>query len=179
MEIKIAKQLYDRTDVERLDDHKKVFLAIVSALYRVVELDTFVFFHSGDLELMTGLRRFDPTQRWNQANEYDDNTWFYDCFHYQFHNYQNLGIKPKTAEGFRHRTFGKPTHSITITRPDAQRMYLYLMGRFHTQNVVSNFELREPDWGNQMWTLDREMISWFNKKWDKKDLTINDEGPMG
>ena len=179
MEIKLAKQLYDRTDIESLDDHKKVFLAIVSAIYRTVELDTFVFFHANDLELMTGLRRFDPTQSWNQNNEYDDNTWFYDCFYYQFHDYSNLGIRPKTHERYRHKTFGKPTEKITITSPDAQRMYLYLMGRFHTHNVVSNFELREPDWGNKMWNLDRELISWFNKKWDKKDLTINDKGPMG
>jgi len=180
MEIKLAKQIFNSTDIESLDDHKKVFLAVVSAIYRTVELDTFIFFHCNDLELLTGLRRFDPTH-WvaQRANMYTDNTWFYDCFDYQFHNYQNLGIKPKTSPKFHHKTFGKPTESTQITSADAQRVYLYLMGRMHTQNVVSNFELREPDWGQSMWTLDRDMISWFNKKWDKKDLTINDEGPMG
>ena len=179
MEIKVVKSFAVHTDIEALDDHKKVFLAVVSAIYRTLDLDHYVFFQCNDLELMTGLRRFDPTQRWNQNNEYGDFTWFYDCFEYVFHNYQNLGIRPKKHAGFWHKRFGKPTESTTITRPDAQRMYLYLMGRMHTQNVVSNFEFREMDMGNNAWTLDRDMISWFNKKWDKKDLTINDEGPMG
>ena len=176
MEIKINKGLHASTDVESLTDHQKVFLAVVSEIYRKLDRETYIFFHVNDLELMTGIRRMDPSTPYARR-EY---AWFHECFKYQFHDHSNLGICIKSPS-YRHgwRTLGAPAQPVTITEPGAQRMWLYLMGVFSSGDVTAPFELREPTYHHNAWTLDRDYIGMFNKKFQKKEYPLYDEGPMG
>ena len=176
MEIKINKGLYQSTNVEQLDDHKKVFLSVVSEVYKTVDKDHYIFFHCNDLEMMSGLRRFDPGTPHGQRTH----QWFFECFDWQFHDYSNLGIKIRNPKG-RHgwRTLGKPTEPVTITDPSAQRMWIYLMGIFQGGAPISEFELRDITYHGNAWQLYRDYIGYFNSKFLKKDYTLHDEGPMG
>lgn len=176
MEIKINKGLYESTDVQQLTDHQKVFLGVVSELFRQVDLDHYLFFHPNDFELMTGFRRLDPSSDYSQRTY----SWFFECFDYQYHDNSNLGIKiksPTTRHGW--ARVGKPTEPVQITEPGAQRMWLYLMGVFQSRDLIQPFELREPTYHHNAWTLDRDYIGSFNSKFLKKEYTLYDEGPMG
>ncbi len=166
MEIKINKAFQDLTDVNALDDHKKIFLGVVSYIYSHIPMDNWVFFNSHDLLAMTGIQRYTPDTKYS----YRAHKWFEEVFEFQFHDYHNLGLKPK-ALSHRHgfEIAGKPQLSLEITDEDAIKMWFYLLGVFSHRDIISDFQLREIPRSRYAWNIDRSYLGELNQR-----LVVND-----
>lgn len=166
MEIKINKAFKDLTDVNALDDHKKIMLGVVSYIYSHIPMDNWIFFNPHDFYAMTGIMRFTPETRWAQKTY----PWIFELFDFQFHDYYNLGIRPK-ALSHRHgyEIAGKPQYGIEITDEDAIKMWFYLLGVFAHRDVIADFQLRESGRSRDAWTIDRSYLGELNHR-----LVVND-----
>lgn len=171
MEIMINEAFTKLTDVNKLDDHKKIFLAVVSEIYRTVPIDNYIFFDSHDLYVLTGIKRFDPQTTWAKKNH----EWVFDLFDLQVHDYHNLGFKPKDLNVRHGYSFtGSPKYSVEITDEDAQRMWWYLIGVFSSREIVSDFTLRDKLPGYHAYSIDRSYIAEMNYRLVKRDYKLHD-----
>ena len=172
MEIKINKGLADLYDVNSLDDHKKIFLAVVSLIYEKLPMDHYIFFDTHDMDILTGIRVMDPNREYSKKQH----PWFFEMFDYQFRDYQNMGIRPKKLS-FRwgRDVAGKPQHSIEITDQYAINMWWYLLGTFHSLDTkIVDFELRDVKLPSDSWSIDRSYVGHFNKRMAKRDYNWHD-----
>lgn len=169
MEIKINKAFAELTDINELDDHQKIFLGVVSNLYSYLPMDNWVFFNPHDLFIMTGIKRFDPSTRYAQNHH----TWAFECFDFQYHDYFNIGFRPKELS-HRHgyEIAGKPQLTTTITDEGAIKMWFYLLGVFSSRDVVSDFQLRGSGRARDAWNIHRSYIGELNSKLVIRDYNL-------
>lgn len=171
MEIKINQALADLTDVEALDDHKKIFLAVVSEIYRYVDKDHYIFFDPHDLFVLIGIKHFDPSRSWTKKNH----KWIFECFTLQYHDYHNIGFKPIYMNGKLGQAVAGPAKYVTeITDEDAIRMWWYLLGVFANRDVVSDWSLRERRTGYNAYLVDRSYIAEMNYRLVKREYNFDD-----
>ena len=175
MEIMVNEAFASLTDLDKLTDNQKVLLAVVSEIYTAVPMDHYIFFNQHDLEVLSNLKRLDPTKPWAKNNY----PWFFECFDYQFHDYQNLGIRPLDLN---HRmgydVAGKPTYPVTITDEHCQKMWWYLLGVFGSREIISDFKLqkRVP---NGAYQIHRSYIGELNHRLLKRDYTADGSWSVG
>ena len=171
MEIKINESFAELTDVDKLDDHKKIFLGVVSEIYVRLERDNYIFFDPHDLFVLIGIKHFDPSQTWAKKNH----GWIFDCFDIQYHGYSNVGFLPKKMKGkLGDGVAGPPKHSVTLTDEGAIKMWFYLLGVFSNREVVSDFKLRKRLSGYNAYSFDRSYIAEMNYRLVKRDYRLHD-----
>ncbi len=173
MEIKINKTFAKLTDVHSLKDNQKIFLGVLSMIYVNVDMDTYLFFMNKDMRIMMDLdERWDPLQDWSINDP--EKSWIYDCFEFQFHDYANVGLRPKVKLAHRKgwSTAGRGDYPVTLTSEKAIMMWWYLMGVFE-HDVVSDFGWRpmseRTNNVSHKFKLHKDYISQLDERYETRD----------